>query len=106
MASGQVVRIDPAALRKVGEQLRVPGTTVTNAFEDAESGANAVKGHDGLPPWGNGEIGDAFAKEYLDNANKILAGVRDLGLGLGNLADKFTASAKLYDVTESSNSGK
>lgn len=101
-AKGQRLEVDTAKLRRAGDDLRAPAERLNKAATDTPNNINALR-KDGKPPWGDGEIGEAFSKE-LHKVNKLIEATYNLGYGLTETADLFRRAADEFVKLEDENS--
>lgn len=97
------IEIDFAKLRKVGIGLAGPAERLVAAGQSSRTRLDALKTLDGLPPWGDGTLGEAFSTEYVKIFPQLLQNVEDMGIGLRNVMEKFGISSSQYMSAEGTN---
>jgi hypothetical protein len=95
--------VDTEGILEGANQLVEPGNKLLNASTTTETAAGSIKTPTGKPPWGDGEIGNAFFKVYGKLHVDILTGSHDLGQGLLDTASSLKDVAGQYDATEDGN---
>ena len=97
------IEIDFTKLRKAGIGLAGPAERLIAAGQSSRERAEALTTPDGLPPWGDGRLGEAFTKEYFKIFPQLLQNVEDMGIGLRNVMEKFGISSSQYMSAEGTN---
>jgi len=95
--------VDPQALKRSGNQLDSPAERLRLAKQNFENNLSRVANE----PWGDDEIGEAFAngdRGYVASTELLLEGLDNLTKGLGNLTDKIHLTADNYINAEIQNS--
>lgn len=97
------MNIDSDGLRDGANMLVDPGKVLVKTSTTTETDANHIKTPTGKPPWGDGEIGDAFYKTYAKPSVNLITGAKDLGNALLKMSDNLKVAANQYHNTETGN---
>lgn len=93
-------RIDPERARAETERLR----RIAERFQDTAAHLkDTAARYDGC--WGGDELGEAFAKNYVPNAEKTVGNVGTLGQNVATTADQIDKAVDALERTDKDNAG-
>jgi hypothetical protein len=91
--------VDTVLLKKLTEQLAVPADVMDRIATAIVTEANTLTRY-GKPPYGDGEIGEAYRKAWEKDIVRLIVSVRNMQYGIHNITGKYGDSAKRYEDTE------
>jgi hypothetical protein len=97
------IEIDFTKLQQAGIGLAGPAERLIAVGQSSRDRLDALKTQDGLPPWGDGKLGEAFTNEYFKIFPQLLQNIVDMGIGLRNVMEKFGISSSQYMSAEGTN---